>query len=126
MAAEGAEARSEIIRTAWILAGLTAFEFLIAFTWEGISEAIGVDIETGRLMKNLLFIILTLFKAFYIVAYFMHLKHEVRRLIITILIPFTFVVWLIIGMMVEGSSWGKQTSSLDSSKEKIKVLTVVP
>lgn len=124
MAAEGAAARAEIIKTAWILAGLTAFEFLIAFTWIGISEAIGVDIETGRTMKNLLFIILTIFKAFYIVAYFMHLKHELRRLIITILIPFAFIIWLIIGMMIEGSSWGKRVTANDNIVPDTTVISV--
>lgn len=125
MASEGAAARAEIIKTAWILAGLTAFEFLIAFTWIGISEAVGIDIETGRTMKNLLFIILTLFKAFYIVAYFMHLKHELRRLIVTILIPFAFIVWLIIGMMIEGSSWGKRVTINDNIVPKTTVRSIV-
>lgn len=109
-AADGAETRKAIIRTALILAGLTAFEFLIAFTWEGLSEMFGIAIETGRTMKNLLFIILTLFKAFYIVAEFMHMKYEVKRLMWTIILPFIFIIWLIIGLILEGSHWGKQTT----------------
>jgi cytochrome c oxidase subunit IV len=109
-AAEGAETRKAIIRTAFILAGLTAFEFLIAFTWESLAEMLGVAIETGRTMKNLLFIILTLFKAFYIVAEFMHMKYEVKRLMWTIILPFIFIIWLIIGLIMEGSHWGKQTT----------------
>ena len=111
MAAEGASARQAIIRTAIILTALTAFEFLIAFTWESISEAMGINIETGRTMKNLLFIILTIFKAFYIMGEFMHLKHEVKKLAWTILIPFLFIAWLIIGLVIEGDYWGEQTSN---------------
>ncbi len=110
MAAEGADVRRSIIRTALILTGLTAFEFVIAFTkmyypgWFGISET------ASQTIVVVTFIILTLFKAFYIVAEFMHLRHEVKRLAFTILIPFLFIVWLIIGLTVEGDYWGKLSS----------------
>ncbi len=119
MAAEGASARKEIIQTAVILSALTAFEFLIAFTWRGMSEAAGISMATGQLMKNLLFIILTLFKAFYIVAYFMHLKHEIRRMSVTIVLPFLFIVWLIIGLIIEGNSWGEGMSQQSAQVEVV-------
>jgi len=117
--ADGSEARKSIIRTFWILFGLTAFEFLIAFTkhlypsWFGISEA------ASQMIVVVTFIILTLFKAFYIVAEFMHLKHEVKRMAFTILVPFLFIVWLLIGLIVEGDYWGKQTSAPQSYSEEI-------
>ncbi|MEL6133235.1 MAG: cytochrome C oxidase subunit IV family protein [Bacteroidota bacterium] len=119
MAAEGASARQEIIRTAVILSALTAFEFLIAFTWRGLSDAFGISMATGQLMKNLLFIILTLFKAFYIVANFMHLKHEVRRMSVTIVLPFLFIVWLIIGLIIEGNSWGEGADEQSAQVEVV-------
>jgi cytochrome c oxidase subunit 4 len=104
--ADGSEARKSIYRTLVILSGLTAFEFLIAFTkayypsWFGITEATSDAIVVST------FIVLTLFKAFYIVAEFMHLKHEVKRLAFIIILPFIFIVWLIIGLIYEGGSWG--------------------
>lgn len=116
--ADGSEARKSIIRTFWILFGLTAFEFLIAFTkhlypgWFGISEA------ASQMIVVVTFIVLTIFKAFYIVAEFMHLKHEVKRMAFTILIPFLFIIWLIIGLIVEGDYWGKQTSAPESYSEE--------
>ncbi len=106
MAAEGSAQRQLILRTALILGALTAFEFLIAFTWRPLTEAVGLRMETGQTMKNLLFVILTLVKAFYIVGIFMHLKDEVKRLAWTVLIPFIFIVWLIIGLLMEGNYWG--------------------
>ncbi|RMG31973.1 MAG: hypothetical protein D6730_00470 [Bacteroidetes bacterium] len=109
MASAGAEQRKVIIRTAIILGAITAFEFVVAFTWRGVTESVGLQIETGRAMKDALFIILTLFKASYIVGVFMHLKDEVRRLMWTILVPFIFIVWLIIALIWEGGNWGKQT-----------------
>lgn len=110
MTDNGAETRRSIYRTALILTGLTTFEFIIAFTkqyypgWFGISEG------TAQTIVVATFVILTIFKAFYIVAEFMHLRHEVKRLAWTILVPFIFIVWLIIGLISEGNYWGKQAS----------------
>ena len=56
--------------------------------------------------KNRVFIFLglTVVKAFYIVGEFMHLKHEVKALIWSVLIPTLFIVWLVIALIVEGGS----------------------
>lgn len=80
----------------WKLAGLlgivTAIEYVFAFT-----------MERGYLLYAI-FIGLTLVKAFYIVAEFMHLRHEVKTLIWSIMIPTIFVIWLVIALLVEGGS----------------------
>lgn len=44
-------------------------------------------------------------KAFYIVGYFMHLKHELRNLIMTIVVPLILFVWFIIAFLYEGNSY---------------------
>jgi hypothetical protein len=44
-------------------------------------------------------------KAFYIVAYFMHLKHEVKNLIMTIVVPLSLFVWFIGAFLWDGSSF---------------------
>jgi cytochrome c oxidase subunit IV len=80
-----------IWRTFFILVGLTAVEFAFAFF---------MDAGTAR---NAIFIILTLFKAFYIVAEFMHLKHETKALIWSIIIPLALIVWLMVALISEGS-----------------------
>ena len=81
-----------ILKVAFILFVVTAIEFLIAFT-----------LEAGP-FKTALFIGLTIVKAFYIVSEFMHLKHEVKVLIWSIIIPMIFVVWLIIALIYEGGA----------------------
>jgi cytochrome c oxidase subunit IV len=81
-----------IWRTFWILFFVTAAEFLIAF-----------QLKAGML-KTSIFIAMTIVKAFYIVGEFMHLKHEVKTLIWSILIPTIFIVWFVISMLVEGDS----------------------
>lgn len=80
-----------IWKTFFILVGITALEFVFAFF---------MDPSTTR---NAIFIILTLFKAFYIVAEFMHLKHETKALIWTIIIPMALIIWLMVALISEGS-----------------------
>jgi cytochrome c oxidase subunit IV len=80
----------------WKIAGIlfviTAIEFVFAFT-----------MHAGPLRTSI-FICLTIVKAFYIVAEFMHLRGEVKALMFSILIPLIFVIWLIIALLFEGSA----------------------
>lgn len=86
------------IRKIWVTAGymalITALEFLVAFT-------IPLEMATTRVS---IFVLMTIVKAFYIVAEFMHLKYEVKVLIWSILIPMVFVIWMLIAFIYEGSA----------------------
>ena len=74
-----------------ILTLLTIAEFAIAFTME----------KNG--IRNWIFIVMTVVKAYYIVAFFMHLKFEKVNLIYTILVPMLFLVYLLILLFQEGT-----------------------
>ncbi|MBC5993371.1 cytochrome C oxidase subunit IV family protein [Pontibacter cellulosilyticus] len=80
-----------IWKTFIILVVVTAIEFAFAFA---------MDAGTAR---NAIFIILTIVKAFYIVAEFMHLKHETKALIWCIILPMALVAWLMVALISEGS-----------------------
>ena len=82
-----------IWRTFWVLLGITALEFLIAFT-----PFLPHTFKVG------IYIILTIAKAFYIVAEFMHLKHEAKFLAMCIVLPMIFLVWLLMALIWEGGS----------------------
>jgi cytochrome c oxidase subunit IV len=87
-----------IWRTFWILLGITMVELVLAF----------LHLYAGFLPKfilNGLFLILTLAKAFYIVAEFMHLRHELKNLIMTVVVPMTIFIWFILAFLWEGSSY---------------------
>lgn len=91
---------SWIWRTFWVLVGITAVEFVFVFF-----------MGAGTL-RNSIFIILTIFKAFFIVAEFMHLKHETKGLIWSILIPIALLVWLLVALVTEGSYLGEALSNM--------------
>jgi cytochrome c oxidase subunit 4 len=77
-------------KVAGILAVITAFEFLIAFT-----------MHHGP-AKTAIFVIMTIVKAGYIVGEFMHLRYEVKVLFWSILIPMIFVAWMLVAFVYEG------------------------
>jgi len=83
--------RAVIWRTFWILLIITVFEVAIAFA----------PISKDILMVT--FIVLTIVKAYFIVAFFMHLKHEKLSFAYTIVLPFVLIVYLIGMALAEGS-----------------------
>jgi cytochrome c oxidase subunit IV len=102
----------EIWRTFWILLVLTLVELAFGF-W-----MIGVESEGMRLLIKGVIIILMMAKAFYIVAYFMHLKGEIRNLIMTIIVPLALLIWAIIAFLYDGNSFKSNRNSYDKYKRE--------
>jgi cytochrome c oxidase subunit IV len=59
----------------------------------------------GVNIANPIYIVLTLAKAFYIVAYFMHLKFERIGLMLAIIVPILFIIGLILVLTNESHYW---------------------
>jgi cytochrome c oxidase subunit IV len=71
-----------------------------------------------KLFFNILYIFLTLTKAFYIVAEFMHLRHEIRNLVMTIIVPLFLFVWFVIAFLWDGDTWRVYRNSMDRYKKE--------
>lgn len=61
--------------------------------------------ESPRLLVNIMMVLATFLKAFFIVGEFMHLKYEQRAFIISLGVPLIFLVWAIIAFSIEGNYW---------------------
>lgn len=93
---DGGLSKSKIWQVAGLLLLVTIIEFIIAL-WA---------IPNGHMTQhigNYVYIALTLVKAFYIVAYFMHLKFEKLGLQLVLSLSFILIVYFIILMLIEGS-----------------------
>jgi cytochrome c oxidase subunit IV len=90
---------AEIKKVTIILSVLTIVELILGF-W-----MIDMTSESLRLAVKGTIVILMLAKAFYIVAYFMHLKHELKNLIMTIVVPLSLFVWFITAFLSDGNSF---------------------
>lgn len=78
------------------LLGLTAIEFIIALVFVH-----GGIIAKGPFVISI-YIVLTIIKAYYIVAYFMHLKFETKGFITLISISMILLIYFIILLFTEG------------------------
>ena len=83
----------QTIKFALILFVITALELLFAFLWPE---------SVSRVVLVVMFLVMTLAKAYYIVAEFMHLGHEDRILQMSILLPLILALFLIYVLMDEG------------------------
>ncbi|MCY1547484.1 Prokaryotic Cytochrome C oxidase subunit IV [compost metagenome] len=79
-----------------ILLLITVIEFIIAL-W------VIPNHYMSHHVGNYIYIVLTLLKAFYIVAYFMHLKYEKLGLQLSIIVSFIFIIYFIVLMLIEGN-----------------------
>lgn len=94
MAQDAKFGKKEIWKVFIFLSIVTAVEFVVAFTMG----------ENVRAIKNIIFVVLTLVKAYGIMAYFMHLKFEFSNFKATIIIPFVFILLLLVYLVYEGAT----------------------
>lgn len=85
-----ADMKTQIWKTFWILLAFTLVDIALYF------------IIPASMMRNWVFIVLGIVKAFFIVSIFMHMKFERKFLRMMIILPMMFVVYLITLMVIEG------------------------
>ncbi len=85
-----ADMKAQIWKTFWILLAFTLVDIALYF------------IIPASMMRNWVFIVLGIVKAFFIVSIFMHMKFERKFLRMMIILPMMFVVYLITLMVIEG------------------------
>ena len=90
--------KRKIVNVFLILLGITAIEFIIALV-------LAPRHIIPQAFVNPIYIVLTLCKAFYIVAYFMHLKFEKIGLALAIILPILFIIGLILVLTNESHYW---------------------
>jgi cytochrome c oxidase subunit IV len=101
----------EIWKVTGILTVLTLVELALGFYMMKITNQ-----NTILALKGTI-VILMLVKAFYIVGYFMHLRHEVKNLIMTIVVPLALFIWFIIAFLYEGNSYKNLRNTYDPYKK---------
>ena len=101
--------KNEVRNVTIILSVLTIIELLLGFWIIGMPHGALLYAIKGTI------VILMLAKAFYIVGYFMHLKHELRNFIMTIVVPLLLFVWFIIAFLTDGNSFRNLRNTYDPS-----------
>jgi len=94
-----AESKSQVARIwkiFWILLVITVTEVIMGMFFSH---------SMPKGVVNFFFLALTILKAGYIVAVFMHLGDELKNFMVTVLIPLVLFVWFIIAFLADGFFW---------------------
>lgn len=111
-----------IWRTFWVLLVITLFEITLATIHMKLVEH-GHEFPP-KMVLNGVYLILTCAKAFYIIAEFMHLRHEIKNMIMTIAVPATLFIWFILAFTLDGASYNNLRNRYDrhyADQNKVKV-----
>ena len=101
--AESKKQIGRIWKVFWILLVVTVVEVMMGMF---------MGHHMPKALINTLFLLLTVFKAGYIVAVFMHLGDEIKSFMIMILIPLTLFIWFIIAFLYDGGFWLDMNNAL--------------
>ena len=108
------EAKNEVKKVTIILSVLTLVELALGFL---MYKSFHEEGFARHFIKGTI-LILMLAKAYYIVAYFMHLGHEIKNLIMTIVVPLILFVWFIIAFLYDGHSFNVNRNTYDRYKNE--------
>jgi cytochrome c oxidase subunit IV len=114
------EGKKVVVKGLLLLAVVTIVEVLIALVGNG---HIISGFHLPKIIMYPLMIGLSLYKAYFIVYEFMHMRYEVKGLAMSVLLPTLLLVWGVIAFLQEGSSWGSRRE-LIKEKNAIEVSDV--
>ncbi len=83
------------------------------------SVTFGKDGGFGQAIYMLTMIGASMYKAYFIIFFFMHMAHEVRGLVLTVLMPTTLLIWAIIAFFQEGGQWGAAREQIKEKNEEV-------
>lgn len=87
------------IKKIWLVAGVLALVTLIEYAFAFSIPAAG----SFKYLRIILFVALTVVKAYYIMKEFMHLGHEKQSLQNAIIFPLVFLAWIILAFLMEAN-----------------------
>ncbi len=96
------ESKKLVMRGLVLLAIVTLAEVFVALLGKGY---IIKDFHLPVSVMYILMIGMSLYKAYFIVYYFMHMKYEVPGLVKSVLLPTLLLVWAVIAFFTEGKTW---------------------
>lgn len=105
--------KKKVKNTTILLSVITIIELAIGLIIYNIHKGDSPNELLVMMFKGMV-VILTLAKAYYIVAVFMHLGDEIRNMIMTIVVPLLLFIWFIAAFIYDGNSYKNLRNKYDS------------
>lgn len=112
------ESIRDVYKGLGLLAAVTLVEVFISLFGKGYMGIDVSDYSVVLAIVALALIVLSLYKAYFIIYEFMHMRYEVKSLAMSVLLPTLLLVWALIAFFQEGNSWKERR---DDIKEREQV-----
>lgn len=99
------ESKKLVVKGLWLLAIITLIEVGVSLLGKG---HIIPGLEDNNIVYGLcglVIIILSLYKAYFIIYEFMHMAYEAKGLARSVIMPAGLLIWAVIAFFQEGSAW---------------------
>jgi cytochrome c oxidase subunit 4 len=111
------EGKKRVVFGLFLLGGVTVAEVFFSLLGKGHVVASWGKIVWLDYVVGIILIALSLYKAYFIIYEFMHLRYEVKALAMTVLLPTALLIWAIIAFFQEGDSWLKRREQIKEKDE---------
>lgn len=102
-----------------LLAIVTLVE--VAFSLFGKGHILGGEALEGNMFFiyaiGIILIVLSLYKAYFIVYEFMHMGYEVKGLAASVLLPLVLLIWALVAFFQEGNAWKERRDTVEERNE---------
>lgn len=104
-----------------LLAVVTLIEVFFSLLGKGHIFSGAEDMTWLVWLVGLIIIVLSIYKAYFIIYEFMHMRYEVSGLATSVLLPTVLLIWAIIAFFQEGDSWkGRREQIKDKNAEQVE------
>ncbi len=100
-----------------LLAVVTLVEVFISLLGKGHIIKGAEDYSVVIYTAGFIIAVLSLYKAYFIIYEFMHMKYEVKGLAMSVLLPTALLIWAIIAFFQEGNSWKNRREQIKEKNE---------
>jgi len=119
------ESKKRVVYGLLLLGAVTLVEVFISLLGKGYIIKGAENYTAVIYTAGLIIAILSLYKAYFIIYEFMHMKYEVKSLAMSVLLPTALLIWAIIAFFQEGDSW-KDRRELIKEKNEIPAGAKMP
>ena len=113
------ESKKFVFRGLFLLAAVTLVEVFFSLIGKGLlGFSFMEDIEWVVYPIGVILIALSMYKAYFIVFDFMHLRQEVKSMSLTILLPMGLLIWGMIAFFQEGNFWGERRAIVQDFNQR--------
>jgi cytochrome c oxidase subunit IV len=112
------ESKKLVFKGLILLAVVTLIEVFFSLLGKGYIISGVEDYSWVLYVVGLILIGLSLYKAYFIIYEFMHMRYEVKGLARSVLLPTVLLIWAIVAFFQEGDSWKNRRELIKDKNEE--------